>query len=190
MTADMMFKNVLYGTPGQSTINFFKEQTNKLVNSGINFSQWVIDGAKNVFDSFYSNQVIRESQEILRKTGRHYKEDVLHEVNYHDYYPNLKTAQYIMACPEIWSLREKGLSNDFNNTYFDPEPEIKDIQWRKDYIETVNGIVQFDREGNAFVEHYEGEDIETIEFEDQVLILDNWKIAKQMLGMGLDPTNK
>lgn len=190
MTADMAFKNVLYGTPTASTIDFFRSQTEKLVNSGVNFSQWVVDGARNIFNSFYSNDAIRQSQELLRKTGRHFREDVLHEVRVDDYHPNLMTAQYIMACPEIWELRAKGLSGDFGNTYFDNEPEIQNIEWRKDYYNTINGILRFEGDGSGYVEHYHGEEVETLDLEDQVLILDNWKVAKRMLGMGLDPTSK
>lgn len=188
LSGDQMVDYLLYGAPKQETVSFFQKSLDRLMSVGSRVSQWAIDSSRQYFDRFYSNDAIISAQNFLRSTASHCRDDIIHIVTHDIYKPNLLTQQYIMACPDVWGLRVKGLSNDFGMKYHDNDPEETDISWRKDYAMVDQGIVHHLEDGCQYTNYYFDDDREKLSTEDQFTILENWKVVRSMLALGEDPT--
>lgn len=187
ISGDRMVDYLLYGAPSEKTRNYFQRELS-------NFSQvmapdhWALTNFQNVYNSFYSQDAVDTAQNILRKSSLHFREDILHEVHYDNYKPNLMTRQYIMACPEVWNLRMKGLSNDFDMQYKDTQPDVKDIHWREDYINVMDGILVTTSDEDGYYEHYDREEINILNIYDRLVVLHNWEVVRDIINSGEDPT--
>lgn len=188
LSGDQMVDYLLYGAPKQETVSFFQKSLDRIMTAGSRVSQWAIDSSKQYFDRFYSNDAILSAQNFLRSTASQCRDDVIHVVTHDLYKPNLMTQQYIMACPEVWDLRLKGMSNDFGMKYYDLDPEEKDIGWRKDFAMVDQGMVHHLDDGCKITTYSFDDDREKISSEDQFTIQDNWRVVRSMLALGEDPT--
>lgn len=190
LEGDRVVDYMLYGPPSERAIDFFRRQRDMIVNSGVELSKWAIESTKKYFDKFYSRRSVEEAKEFLRDTGGYFREDILHRVTYNDYRPNLITQSYIMECPEVWDRRKKGMSNEFGNRYIDTEPNVKDVQWRTKYLKAIEGILEEDGEILKYTTSVISTDEEPdLDIRDQVIIMNNWDLARYMMSVGEDPTD-
>lgn len=187
VSGDRMVDYLLYGVPSEKTRNYFQNELQGFQNV-MRPDHWALTNFQNLYNGLYGNEAICTAQNILRKSSVQFREDIIHEIDFNRYNPNLITQRYIMACPDVWSLREKGLSNDFNMQYQDPQPDVKDIHWRDDYIAVMNGIlVPIDPE-KGYYEHYYQEEAEVLSIEDRLVVLNNWDVVRDIIANGDDPT--
>lgn len=187
VSGDRVLDYMLYGVPSEKSRKYFANQLHNL-SSILPENNWIVNNFQNVYNSIYSNDAIEEAKNVLRKSSSQFREDILHEISFDHYTPNYITQRYIMACPEIWNLHNKGLSNDFDMQYTDLEPDIKDIHWRSDYMDVMDGILNFEKDGSGYFEHFYREETSVLSLTDRMVILNNWEIARAILDSGEDPT--
>ena len=191
VSGDAVLNSLLYGVPSSSTINYFKEKVDYLQNNVVSGCEWLRDKAIGVFNNFYSYGAIREAQEIIRNSAAQFREDTLHLVSFDNYTPNLMTQSYIMECPEVFERYKKDMTDNFGGTYYDPEPYETVSRYRTQYANVMDGVLQFDSDGNGYTDHYYREDEEEpLTLEDKVVVLRNWDVVKSFLDSGMDPTCK
>lgn len=188
LSGDRMVNCLLYGVPTEQTRQYFQNEIDQLINHVKSDNHWAVNTFNNIYQNIYSQEAVNNAQWCLRHSSSQFRDDVLHYVSYSAYRPNLITQKYIMACPDVWNLRIKGLSNDFNLTYIDDEPEIKDITWRKDYIQVMNGFMDYDKEQDGVFVNYHTEDIEDLSTIDQIVVLSNWDVVRNLITNHEDPT--
>lgn len=187
VSGDRMVDLLLYGAPSERTRNYFQNELNTL-SSVLTPNHWAVDTFKNAYDHYYSQQAVDEAQMHLSQSASQFRDDIIHSISYDKYTPNLLTQRYIMACPEVWDLKMKGLSNDFNMQYRDPEPWVKDIYWRNDYIDIMDGVLTFDKEGNGYYVNYVREETSMLSKVEKDIIYNNWMVVRDLLANDEDPT--
>lgn len=99
--------------------------------------------------------------------------------------------RYIMACPELRTIYHKQLCDGYSDSYVDQHPGIIGED-HYDYRRVMNGIVQFDQEGNwKAVEYFEelSEGDRELEAYEQFAILDTFSVVKQAIAKRIDPTD-
>lgn len=187
VSGDRMVDYLLFGVPSEKTRNYFQNELAGFQNI-VQPDHWALTNFQNLYNGIYSQEAVSTAQNILRKSSIQFRDDIIHEVSFETYKPNLLTQQYIMACPEVWKLREKGLSNDFNMQYKDNQTDIKDIHWRNDYINIMDGILVPVTDDSGYYEHYFREEVNVLSLEDRLVVLNNWDIVRDIISSGEDPT--
>lgn len=188
LSGDRMLDCLLYGVPTEQTRRYFQNELDQFRSYVGNDNHWALRSLDTIYQNVYSQEAVNNAQWCLRNSSAQFRDDILHFISYNAYRPNLITQQYIMACPEVWNLRLKGLSNDFNLTYVDNEPEIKDITWRDDYIKVVDGFMDYDKNGEGVFVNYRTENEEEFSTIDQLVNLSNWDVVRNLIANHKDPT--
>lgn len=188
--SEVALNTLLYGLPSQSTIDYFRDKVTYLQNFATTAFGWAKEELQSVFNRNYSDAVLVEARNVLQESEVMFRDEHIHSVSYDNYRPNLMTQMYIMECPEVRNMYNKGLVSGFDGTYLDPEPKIDNYMFRDGYAKVMNGIVtEVENDPGTEVTWYPHlEDTETLDFKDQTIMLRNWEIARALIADDEDPT--
>ena len=155
-------------------------------------SSTFINKVNDLYHRYTSDEAIARAKDALYDSGAYLHDDVITRTNYHDLNnTTLANQRYIMASPEIGRLHRRNMVHGFQDTFKDFEEGIYGED-RTDYKRVMDGIMQFDEEGNAFYNKYyfvdETGDMDLTDNE-KYSILESWKQVSYYLAQGIDPTD-
>lgn len=181
---------LLYGIPSQTTVDYFRDKVNYLQGFATSAFGWAKNELENIFNRTYGQEVLSEARTVLREASSMLRDDIIHSVYFDNYTPNLITQSYIMEEPEVRKMYTKGLIDGFNGTYMDPEPDQDVTIFRENYAKVMNGMVkevdnEFGTEMLLYPHLEEGGDLD---FNDKIIVLQNWDVARALLNNDTDPT--
>lgn len=191
LSGDTYLDTILYGVPSNGTRQFFKEKAQYLTNVLSNTGSWLAEKSMQVFNNFYSDQAIAQAQSILRESSNQFRDDYIHRVTENNFRPNLLTQRYLYGCPELWDRYLRGMTSDFGGTYLDLQPYEKDIRFRDEYMDVVDGVLRFKSTGEGYVEHFIRceEPKNKLSVADKLCMLENWRVVRSLLEQDIDPTD-
>ena len=177
--------NILYGTPKQNTVEFFRKQYEDLRNIGWETSNWFKNAGEDLFQRSYSDQALIDSHNLLRETAYQFRDDVFHYLNYQNYQPNLLMQRYIMANPTFFTLYKKDMVNGFGGILDNYERDVTHSKFRDDYLRTIDGLVL---EDEVVYCSSSKENLDNLSIIEKSIICNSWEITKRLLANGEDPT--
>ena len=186
---DYGLNTILYKQPDQSMINYMQMNMQDIYNRAGALSSQFIDTVRTMYNKAYSDEAIQAAKVYLASTNYAINPDAIYSVGYE----SLTTAnpvmqQYIMAYPELSIKYPKNQCDGFSDTYFNQEPETVGEE-RYDYQRVMDGVLQHDNEGQAYIKYYgNADDIELYTVE-KLSILDTWNNVARWIAEGRDPTD-
>lgn len=190
---DDVEKAILYRPPSRSLYNFLQDNYQHAMNYVRDVGNGFIDNLKSLYNKYTSEEAIQRTKDILYSTGMHFSQDVIAPIEYNQLNnANLIMQRYMMAHPKVGDLYRRGMLHGFSETFFDREPDTYGED-RLDYGRVMDGVLQFDEEGNGFVEYFIQNDTIYDELDltetEQFTLADMYSLVTAAISNGLDPTD-
>lgn len=188
---DDAFNALIYKPPTETFINYLKSGINSAIGVTSSYSQSFVNNLNTMFNKFYSDEALFNAKAVLYNAGSHVSEDVIHVVKLNNWTPNLIMQQYIMSHPEVNKTYNKQMLDGFSDTYVDFDPTNKGTD-RLHYQAVMDGVLDFDKNGNGFICHYSlGDEVirEDLNVFDKLSVLDTWRSVEKLLADDIDPTD-
>lgn len=188
---------LLSGEPHQGTLNYLRQQTERVAqyvqNTGSEWAQRAVD----TFNYFSSDDALRHARAALSKVGSYFQSDVIKELTTLSDFQNATPLmqRFIMSEPTIRRMYHKGMCEGYREAgYVDPFPKRigeDDYNWRRVHDGRIEmlPVSEEDPEGSwcvttYFEELHEGDkDLTLLE---QDAIISSWNNLKYHLANGLD----
>jgi hypothetical protein len=146
--------------------------------------------AKQIFDFFQSNVVANRAKELLQNTSTIVRDDIIQCFNYDTIQDaGWLTRRYIMANPDLWHLYVNNRCDGWNDEWVVEDRELP-AEDRLDYMHAMDGVLQFDEEGNGFFRFYSTDVENPLNLSERLCIKQLWDIAENVMANGIDPTDK
>lgn len=180
---------LLYKQPSATLMNYLNDNINSIVTTTANLSNTFINSVKNMYNKAYDATVLTASKLLLNTVGYSGDQNALYTYHYgSDIQPTLVMQEYIMANPIVDKLYQRNMCFGYMDTYKDPEPDTTGEE-RLVYQRVMDGVLQFDNEGNGYVKHYSNRDDIELSIVDKLSVLDTWDTVARYIAEGIDPTD-
>lgn len=185
---DLAANALIYAQPSASTLDYLKSNMQSVMNRIGDYGTNFVNSLQAMYDKFNSSSVINASKLIVNQIGTSLAPNTIYRVPIQEFHLASPLMQeYIMVQPDIFSRYERNLCDGYSESYIDPEPNTP-LEDRTRYKEVMDGIVQYDTQGNGYVTHY-SHDGSSLSYIDQLSILETWENAYKLLIEGKDPTS-
>lgn len=200
MSAYDKFSASMFGCSSRAKIDFLKNEMNifneklsNLSNSAMgslkNSYGWLRDRLASTHDRLFNSSKLNEIRDYLMENGSVIQDGYLHKLNLSNYMCNTDTKEFILNHPMVFRFHRYGFLNNFNDS-INIDRSVRIPEFRKDYIQTYDGIVRRVA-GREFVTKYHMENpYEEVSFNEIAVRMDIWETVTKMLGDGLDPTEE
>ena len=183
---------MLYRPPSRQLADYLQSNFSSAMERIRSTNTTFINRLNDLYHRYTSDEAIVRAKDVLYDSSTYLHDDVITRTNYHDLNnTTLANQRYIMASPEIGRLHRRNMVHGFQDTFKDFEEGIYGED-RTDYKRVMDGIMQFDEEGNAFYNKYyfvdETGDMDLTDNE-KYSILESWKQVSYYLAQGIDPTD-
>lgn len=186
---DLAARALIYKQPSYNMTEYFLNGMNNVFNTVNNLSTAFVDNVKSLYNKFNSNEVIIASKQLLHQAGMSFNDRSIYTVPYNHFHEaNLTMQQYIMLQPDVFKRYSENRCHGFQDTYIDPEPDTP-LEERIMYQNVMDGVLQFDKEGDGYIKFYTNTSDEELDIFDKLSILDTWHDVQRMLIEGIDPTD-
>ena len=180
---------LLYQQPSPELINYINQNMQHVYEQGDMYSDMFKTTLQNMYDANLSQQALNNAQMLLSQAGTVLSENTIYEVPEDQLpYANYIMQQYIMAQPDLNLRYKRNMCHGYAETYFNYEPDT----WgedRTEYKRVMDGILQFDENGEGYFVHYSTDDEVELTFNEQVSVLNTWRNVRNKLLAGIDPTD-
>jgi len=182
---------MLYKQPDNRVINYLQDHIQSAMMSTANAGSQFMSTMQDLYHKFNNSDIINAGKALLFKTGSHMNQTVIYPVAYDNFNnANLIMQRYIMANPDVDKLHQRNMCYGFQDTYINPSPYHG--KESMEYMQVMDGVLQFDSSGEGFTEHYSyyhsDEDSE-LDIYDKISVLDTWDNLHRLIAEGIDPTS-
>lgn len=188
----------LFGNMSSGVRQYFQDNLERLNGYIKNFSPMelgssMINMASNAIRRTLDNEYVRNVNNFLnRERYKIVEEGEIQPIGFANKLYSIKhnpiTQNYLMACPNLMYEYRLGNLSGYKGTFVDNEPNTP-IDWREDYLETIDGIIFENDDGEYWIECITGNEVEEpLDMFQQCTILNNWDIANRVFKRGKDPT--
>lgn len=190
---DDVERAVMYKPPSRELYNYLQDNFHNAMSYVKDIGTGFVNNLSTLYNKYTSLDSIHRTKETLLNHGVHFSQDVICNLDYTMLnQANLMMQRFIMAHPKVGDLYERGMLYGYQDTFFDREPDTYGSD-RIDYGRAMDGILQFDSEGQGFIEHIIQDDSIYNEIElsesDQFTIASVYDYVTLALANGLDPTD-
>lgn len=180
---------LLYKQPDASLQEYIKNNIAYAVDATKNIGTSFVNTIGTMYNKFNNSEVINAAKMILYNAGTHLSQDVIHYVNYNNIHnANLTMQRYILVNPVIYGLYQNNMCHGYADTFIDNVSRDTLLEDRIEYQQVMDGLLQFDKEGEGYVHHYSHEHPDLEHF-DKLAITDTWYEALRRIEEGIDPTD-
>jgi len=186
-----MFRNIVYGMPNSNVMEFVNSKMNEFTNYLGNTADKFTNNIKMMYDKYASNEALNRAKMLLNLAGTSVNEESVYFVGMNSYHNvNLAMQRYIIANPTINEMYQKNMCYGFEETYHDNEVGVTGKD-RNDYRSVMDGVIQYDQDGNGYVYHYSSNDEINPELSavDKFTIIETWDELEIALLEDIDPTD-
>ncbi len=187
---DVAANALIYRPPDNALLEYLNNSINSAIEHTSSLSDRFVSTVRGMYDKFNSSAAIAASKALLYNAGMHFNQDTIYPVSYDNLSTaNLAMQRYIMAQPLMSNLYKKNMCYGFQNTYLNMEPETygKD---RLEYQRVMDGVLQHDKNGDAYIMHYSNDDyVDELHVFDKLSVLDTWNNVARMIANGYDPSD-
>lgn len=184
------FDALVYEVPDNKLMNYMQNSINVATEKLGNVGSYFLDTAKNMYDRYNNSHVINAAKALVSTVDTHINPDVI--INYNEeniFNATPKMQQYIMVQPEMWELNKEQHCSAYDGVYHDVDPNVNSHEEHIRYQEVMDGIVQYDENGDSFVMTYSSSDMEELHHMDQFSILDTWDVVANLIASDIDPSS-
>lgn len=187
---DLSANALIYRPLSQNTLAYLKSGLDNTLNAIKGVGQSFVDTVRGMYDRYNSIEAVNRAKMVLYNAGQHLSQDVIYPVRYDNYNNlNLTMQQYVMAYPEVDRMYRKNKCYGFADTYIDPEPGTCGED-RFSYQRVMDGMLQFDAEGEGYFRHYSNsDDAPELTMLEKLSVLETWDTVARLIGEGVDPTH-
>lgn len=179
---------LLYRQPTEQVMSYINAGLNRLMEYGNVLSEGFKTAVNNVYNQYWSDGALEASKWVLNTIGGT-QQDIITVVPYETFNnANLLMQRYIIAQPQLNELYQSNMCHGFQDTYFNIEPETFGKE-RYEYQRVMDGVLQFDTEGEGYINYYSNSDSTELDFVDKLSILDTWDTVSRLLAEGKDPSD-
>lgn len=189
-----MERAILYRPPSRELYDYLQNNYQSALSYIQDTGSQFMANVKDLYNRFTSSEAIANAKATLMNAGIHFSQDVIYPLEYNRLnQANLMMQRYMMSHPKVSNLYKKHMVYGFQDTWIDREPNTYGED-RYDYGRVMDGVLQFDSEGNGYIEYFiqNDEDIygelELTERERDI-ILDMYDLVNIAIANGLDPTD-
>jgi len=187
---DVGFEALVYTQPDQRLMDYLNNSittaSTKLADAGSYF----IDTAKSMYEKYNNSSVINMAKALVGQMDTHINPDVIvgyNETNIFNATP--KMQQYIMVQPDLWQLNKEQACSAYDGTYFDSDPDVDKVEDHIRYQEVMDGMLQFNDEGEGYIVSYTSTEMEELHVYDQFSIRSSWDAVANLLIDDVDPSS-
>jgi len=183
------FNALLYNTPTAGTLDWLNNNINRARETLGGVADHLVEATTRLYNKVNSNAVLNAAKSLIAEQGGSIDQYALYELDYGTIRnANYMMQQYVMTNPIVNERYHDNMCHGYEETYYDAEPGVvgKD---RLDYQRVMDGVLQFDNDGNGYVQHYSNEDEAELCISDKFNILRSWEVAENMLLREEDPTD-
>lgn len=187
---DATFNALVYPPPDNNLLNYLQQNVEHARIAMTGVSDQFVNMASSMYEKFNSSQVINAGKALLFGTESHLNHNVVYPVSYgHLGQANMVMQRYIIAQPDVNAMYQQQTCEGFQETYMDFEPDNEGTE-RMDYRNVMNGVLQHDENGDAFIMHYiDSNEYEPLDTLDKFSVLQTWDSVAYSIAMGIDPTS-
>jgi len=187
---DAAFNALVYPPPDHNLLNYLQQNVEHARVAMTGISDTFVNMASNMYEKFNSSEVINAGKALLFGTETHLNHNVVYPISYgHLNEANMIMQRYIIAEPEVNKMYHQNTCEGFQETYMDFEPENVGTE-RMDYRNVMNGVVQYDDNGDGYIMHYvDSNEYEPLDTLDKFSVLHTWDAVAYSIAVGVDPTS-
>lgn len=179
---------LLYRQPSETLTGYIRNGMNSILTTASSLSDRFINATNTIYNKVFDNEVIKTGKMLLNSVGMSMNLDNIYAVPYESIRSvNPIMQQYIMCNPIVNEAYNKNRCYGYQDTYFDFEPDSVGEE-RNDYQRVMDGVLQFDNEGQGLIKFYSNHDDTELSLFDKVSILDTWDVVARCMAEGMDPT--
>lgn len=184
---------IMYRPPSRQLYDYLQNNYHNAVNYIKDIGGTFVDNVKSLYNKYTSDEAIYNAKQTLANVGLHFSQDAIYDIEYGKLnQANLIMQRYMMAHPKVGDQYSRGMLYGFQNTFFDREPDAVGDE-RLDYYRAMDGVLQFDAEGNGYVEYmlYDDSVLGELDLTDdeQMSLARMYDLVTDALLAGVDPTD-
>ena len=169
--------------------NYFQQNYQNFINKISGLAEGFANKVKQTYDLINDSNLIRKAKEIITRSSNIVYNDRI----YHITFDNIQDAGYMMrefilAEPTLFNYYQHNRLSGWNDMVYLPEQNISP-EWRDDYLNTIDGIVMFNEEGQGFVKHISLDYDNPFSIAERIEIQNAWDVAAKLIAAGEDPTS-
>lgn len=171
--------------------SYFNTNFQNFYNKINQYSEVFAGKIQRAHDYFTVNPDIQIAKELVTEHGRIVNDEMIHRVQ-----PDTigragyVMRRYIMAEPTIFNRYQNNRISGYEDNWSNTEPAITDPKDRDDYMEIMDGMLQYDEEGDGYIERYYGSEIKILTTTEKMSVIDAWEKSLNMIADGTDPTSE
>lgn len=156
-TADDAFNAFIYPEKNAGGLEYLRNQFNNFTGVLTNTANSFIQSSREQFERFNSNAAIEFARNVVKSViGKAEvttdRVTTLWEVNQFQG-ASLQMQRWVMANPVVREVYHDQRCDGYSDTYFDAQPKVRGED-HYDYRRVMDGMVQYDEEGNWFAKIY------------------------------------
>lgn len=156
-TADDAFNAFIYPEKNAGGLEYLRNQFNNFTGVLTNTANSFIQSSREQFERFNSNAAIEFARNVVKSViGKAEvttdRVTTLWEVNQFQG-ASLQMQRWVMANPVVREVYHDQHCDGYSDTYFDAQPKVRG-EGHYDYRRVMDGMVQYDEEGNWFAKIY------------------------------------
>lgn len=187
------FNTFFYPPPSTGIIDYLNNGLTRAAELVNDYSNAFMNKVYTLYNYYNSNDAIERSKLNLLQCESVIRDDVIYPVPVENLgNANYTMQRYIMAHPKVMELYNKNMCNGFSDTYVDAD-DHDDPMDNHEYCEAMNGVIQFDEDGNGYYEQIVSVGIDgktdDLDLMDQVFIWETWDNVMESIALGIDPTD-
>lgn len=188
---DFAFNSLLCGIPTQETINFCRASVDSARERLGEAGQHLYNYAANAFNSFSNSEAMRAARAVIANAGERTGADMIRYLDRNTITQARPMMQrYIMVQPDLFKLNHNQMCSAYDGEYDQVNPlGVERAQDHNDYRRVMDGILQHDKGGNAFISYHSDAECDKLELSDQFTVLRTWDVVAGMIADGYDPTD-
>lgn len=156
-TADDAFNAFIYPEKNAGGLEYLRNQFNNFTGVLTNTANSFIQSSREQFERFNSNAAIEFARNVVKSViGKAEvttdRVTTLWEVNQFQG-ASLQMQRWVMANPVVREVYHDQRCDGYSDTYFDAQPKVRG-EGHYDYRRVMDGMVQYDEDGNWFAKIY------------------------------------
>jgi len=187
---DAGFEALVYTQPDGNLLNYINNSINSATAKLGNIASNFIDTTRSIYENYNSAAVINSAKALVSTLDNHINPDVIIRYNTSTVFnATPKMQEYIMVQPELFDLNRNQQCSAYDDMYYNVDPSVKNVEEHIRYKEVMDGMLQFDDNGDGFIVSYSSSEIDDLHPIDQFSIRDTWDAVADLIANGIDPSS-
>ena len=181
------FEDIIYGPPNQQLARYIGASMKSLGSYITDRTRSFFNNANSIYQQFTGETARQRIYRNILNNNIYISGDTLSLIT-EDTYNNLSNVnkRYLMVDPELFKMKLKNTIGAFGGVYEDRDSYVVDVHWKRDYLEVERGMIQFKDDKAVYTTTVDNDSNLTLS--EQLIIKNNWAVAKRLMADDIDIT--